>query len=287
MREVIRENDIRDWIYFNSFDPFYMIDFPPDIRPRLKVYQSMDDISQVAYTAKHGLRLEEEIIRKYDLAIATGMELTRIKSAFNPKTYYLPNAADIGLFRKVVDSTLPKPEEMKDIQTPVIGFTGSVEYRSDFGLLKKMVERHADKTFVVVGPVYAAEVKEMGFDKMSNVHFTGAKHISELANYLQYMDVVIIPYKLNTLTRSIYPLKINEYLGAGKPVVATHFSEDIYSFRDVAYIAEGHEEFISLIDRAIAEDSPEKKMARVARAEQNTWTARVRQFWEILEKAGY
>ena len=93
---------------------------------------------------------------------------------------------------------------------------------------------------------------------------------------------MLIPFRKNTLTKSIYPLKINEYLAAGKAVIATHFSEDIYSFRDVAYVVDTDDEFIQTIDRAIAENSEEKKQARIKVAEQNTWTARVERFWEII-----
>jgi teichuronic acid biosynthesis glycosyltransferase TuaH len=88
----------------------------------------------------------------------------------------------------------------------------------------------------------------------------------------------------NTLTRSIYPLKINEYLAAGKPIIATHFSEDIYTFRDVAYVVDTHEEFIAAIDKAIAENSEARKQGRMKVAETNTWEARVAQFWEIISK---
>jgi hypothetical protein len=69
--------------------------------------------------------------------------------------------------------------------------------------------------------------------------------------------------------------------------VATHFSEDIFSFRDVIYIAESHDEFISLIDRAIAEDTIEKKQARVKIASENTWTQRVEHFWNCARKQGF
>src|SRR5204862_8086484 len=133
--------------------------------------------------------------------------------------------------------------------------TGSIEYRSDFELLKKVALHHSDKTLVFVGPVQTEEHKTVGLDKLPNVMFVGPKHITELANYLQYFDCVLIPFRKNTLTKSIYPLKINEYLAAGKAVIATHFSEDIYSFRDVAYVVDTDEEFIQTIDRAIVENS--------------------------------
>ncbi len=282
IRKVIKDHHVKEWIYINSYDPFFARKFPGDLKPLLKVYQSMDDISQEPYTAKHGVRLEEDIVRRFDMTLATSKELTRLKAQWNPNSFFHPNAADVTLFKKAAEQILEKPEEMKGIDKKIIGFTGSIEYRTDFELVKKMVEYHKDKFFLFVGPVFAEEVSSMGFDKMPNVKFTGSKKITELPNYLQYMDCVIIPYKLNTLTKSIYPLKINEYLGAGKPVVATHFSDDIYSFHDVAYIAENYDGFCQLIDKAIAENSDDKKAARIKRAEQNTWVARVEQFWEYV-----
>jgi glycosyltransferase involved in cell wall biosynthesis len=106
--------------------------------------------------------------------------------------------------------------------------------------------------------------------------------MTELPAYLRYFDCVIIPYRKTILTKSIYPLKINEYLAAGKPVIATHFSDDIYSFRDVAYIVGSNEEFIQMIDKAINEDSPELQQKRLQVAEQNTWVVRAKQFWDIV-----
>ncbi len=288
LSEVIREYNIKDFVFYSVFNPFYMIEFPPTISPLYKAYLSLDDMSQVPYTARHGVRREGELIRKWEMTFATGKELQKIKSAFNPRTEYLPNASDFSLFSKAYETVLEKPEELKGLEgKKIIGFTGSVEYRSDFDLLKKMVEKHRDKVFVVVGPVNTDEVDNLGFRKMGNVLFTGSKPITALPAYLQYMDVMIIPYRLITVTKSIYPLKINEYLGAGKPVVATHFSEDIFSFRDVIYIAESHDEFITLIDKAIEEDSAERKRARVNKASENTWTARVEHFWACARNQGY
>lgn len=282
IRRVIKDYNIENWIYFNSYDPYFARNFPGDLNPRLKVYQSMDDISQEIYTSKHGLRLEEDIIRRFDIVLATSKELTRLKSLWNPYTYFHPNAADINLFEQALTRTFERPREISRVKGKIIGFTGSVEYRTDFELLRKLVGRHADKTFVIVGPILSLEIRDKGIDKFTNIIFVGAKHISELPAYLQYMDVVIIPYKCNTLTKSIYPLKINEYLGAGKAIVTTNFSEDISTFEDVAYIASSHEEFMNMIDKAINENSPHLIKKRQERAAQNTWEVRVKQFWAFL-----
>jgi hypothetical protein len=53
------------------------------------------------------------------------------------------------------------------------------------------------------------------------------------------------------------------------------------------YLAEDHAQFLDMIDIAIREDSAEKKRLRMQFASRNTWAARVEQFWNFLEKAGY
>ncbi|QCK13883.1 glycosyltransferase family protein [Mangrovivirga cuniculi] len=101
IRETIDKFDIKDFIYFNAFDPFFIQKLPGDIKPKVSVYQSMDDISQVAYTHKHGSRLEKEIISNFDVTLTTGKELHRIKNDIKGSAYYHPNAADLDLFKKV------------------------------------------------------------------------------------------------------------------------------------------------------------------------------------------
>lgn len=282
IRQLIRDFQLKDFIYVNFFDPYFVRELPNDIKPIRSIYQSMDDISQVAYSNRHGTRLEEEIIRNFDYTLCTSRELTRLKSPFSPNVFLHPNAVDTAIFNRAVHEDIPRPKELADINTPIIGFTGSVEYRSDFELLKKIALAHSDKTMVFVGPVQTQEHIEVGLNKLPNVRFLGPRKITELPDYLKYFDCAIIPYRKTTLTKSIYPLKINEYLAAGKPVIAVNFSEDMYSFHEVAYVEDTHEAFVAAIDRAIQEDGPEKVKARMAVAAQNTWTARVARFWEII-----
>ncbi|WP_126973554.1 glycosyltransferase [Gynurincola endophyticus] len=284
IRRTIKDFKLTNYVYINFFDPYFVRSLPADIKPLCSVYQSMDDISQVGYSNRHGTRLEEEIIRNFDITLCTSKELTRLKSPFNKNVFFHPNAADIDVFSKAVNETLPIPEEIKDITTPIIGYTGSIEYRSDFELLRKIAETHTDKTLVFVGPIQGSEVDEYGLKSLPNVRFIGSRKIDQLPPFLQRFDCVIIPFKKNTLTKSIYPLKINEYLAAGKPIIATHFSEDIYSFNDVAYVVDDHESFLTTIDQAIRENNEERVIARTKKAAQNTWTARVEQFWNILNR---
>lgn len=284
LRRVIKDYGVKEYLFINFFDPFFLGDIPSEIAPALKVYHCMDDISQVPYTARHGLRLEEAIMRKFDLVLCTSSELLRLKSKFNHNTRLMPNAADYELFSIVPSMNSTESQVLVDVPRPIVGFTGSLEYRTDFGLLEKAIKFHQDKSFVFIGPVSASVEDLKLIQKYSNVFFVDALPIEKLPRYLHLFDCAIIPYKKNTLTRSIYPLKINEYLAAGKPIVATAFSDDVSSFSDVAFIALDDADFIKSIDTAINTNNEEKTGARKAKAATNTWEQRVAQFWALVEE---
>ena len=284
IRQVVKDFKLKNYIYLNCFNPYYAGVLPADLNPKLNIYQCIDDMTQEAYTAKHGARLEEEAIRNADIAFVTSRNLHRLKKHLNPNTCVLHNAVDISIFEKALEGPLPRPKELEGVTGKIIGFTGNInEYRLNYPLFRMLAERHPDKTLVLVGPLNSNCYKAHGLDQMPNVILTGGKHITELPAFLQHFDVTIIPFLKNKLTASIYPLKINEYLAAGKPVVATNFSEDIRSFANDIYLAENEEEFVHLIDRAIAEDCRKLVQERAATAKSNTWTERVREFWEVVD----
>lgn len=282
IRKIIRDFQVTDFIYLNAFDPYFGIHFPKDIRPLKKIYQSMDDLSQVPYTAKHGIRMEHEMMQTYDHTFVTSRELYRLHEPFAKTIHYHPNAADLSIFSKALDNASERPEEIKDLKRPLIGYTGNIDERPDYELLRKIADDNKDKYLVMVGPINTTEHEQVGLDRLENVIFTGPKKIEQLPAYLKHFDCTIIPFKRNVLTRSIYPLKINEYLAAGKAVIAMNFSEDIASFGKVAYIAGSHEEFLEMLKRSIQEDSESKRQDRIAEASRNTWQNRVKEFWEAI-----
>jgi len=284
IEEVIKKYNIKRYIYLNCFNPSVGAILPKSFAPLLNIYQCIDDMTQEAYTAKHWAKLEEKVISEADIVLVTSKKLQQLKKAFNPNTYVLHNAVDANIFRKALETKYDKPAELKNIRTPIIGFTGNMDgSRIDYELLKKIALIHQDKTLVLIGPTNTNDYLELGLDKMPNIIFTGSKDINELPKYLQHFDCAIIPFLCNKLTESIYPLKINEYLFSGKPVIATNFSDDIRTFQNVVYLATDHEDFLSLIDKAIQENNADLIQARVNVARSNTWTHRVKQFWEIVE----
>jgi glycosyltransferase involved in cell wall biosynthesis len=284
IKNIVRDYRVKDYVFINFYDPFFLNRIPKGLTPVRSVYYCMDKIGEVPYFQKHGAQQEETCMRNYDLTLCTSSELTRFASEFSPRVHFLPNGADTSLFNKVVIEKLPKPTEIQFIHTPIIGFTGSIDFRTDFELLRKLALDNQDKTIVFVGPVQTDEHIKVGLDKMKNVLFVGPKQITDIPNFHQCFDCTIVPFLKNKLTQNIYPLKINEYLAAGLPVISSNFSSDIKSFNHVAYIEDTHEGFLHAIRSAIIENTPERVRERMSVASLNSWAARVEKFWEILGK---
>lgn len=285
VQKFIKDYKIKKYIYLNCYNPYGAAVLPKSYGAALNVYQSIDDISQNNYTVKHGLNLENEAIKQADVTLVTSKELWNLKSKISKDTYILNNAVDNTVFKRTLTETFPKPPELAGRTGKVVGFIGNLdELRVNYPLIKKAALAHPNKTFLFVGPLNNTEYLTLGLPDIPNIIFAGGKNLYELPQYLQAMDCCLIPFLCNTLTRSIYPLKINEYLSGGKPVIATNFSEDIQSFKDQIYLANSEEAFVQLIDKALAPQNQQVIKDRIALAESNTWTARINQFWEIMNK---
>jgi teichuronic acid biosynthesis glycosyltransferase TuaH len=283
LKKLINNYSINKFIFFNCFNPFYVRKFPKGFNPLLFIYMTVDDIRHSTHIKKHGPWLEKEMMKKADLVFATSIELTLIARRHSKKAFHLPNAADISLF-KTSQESLIKPEELNNLTMPIVIYTGNIDHRIDFDLLNELVKRSPEITFVLVGPIAIDEYQIQVFREYSNVLFTGKKNLIELPSFLKYAHCAIIPFKCNALTKSIYPLKINEYLATGKPVVATPFSNDIQSFDKVISISNNPLTFSTAIYESIQSDSPLRMEERLRFVENNTWKSRVDSFWEYINQ---
>lgn len=282
MKSIRSTYSVHTFIYFNCFNPFYFQKLSKSFSPKLFVYMTVDDIRHSTHIKKHGPRLEREIMQRADLVFATSLELTTLASKYAKHSYYLPNAADISLF-KTSHQELSKPTELVGFKNPLVMYTGNIDHRIDYDLLNEVVKRNPNLNFILVGPVSIDEQELQTLRNCSNVLFTGRKDLAQLPALLKFSQCAIIPFKCNTLTKSIYPLKINEYLAAGKPVIATPFSGDIQTFSSVITIADNSVSFSEAINNQISNDSDGLISERLAFVGCNTWKARVDTFWEHVK----
>ncbi len=98
------------------------------------------------------------------------------------------------------------------------------------------------------------------------------------------MDITLNPQILNEITDLNYPLKLDEYLAMGKPVVATNTSFMRFYFKDHSYLADTKEEYVTLIEKALKEDTPKLQKQRIEYAREHSWENFVDKIYQYIEE---
>ena len=172
---------------------------------------------------------------------------------------------------------MDEPADLKGIPHPRAMYTGVVKGQLDFALILSLAERHAEWSFVLVGPRLSIGAKAdlvARLERLPNVHFLGGKPIEALPAYVQHADVTMMCYELTAYTNFIYPMKLHEYLASGRPVIGTPI-RTLLDFSQVVSLARTPDEWSAALAASLspAATSAESVAARRAVAAEYDWDA--------------
>ncbi len=263
-----------DLIHINAFNPMLAAHTLNHFKEATSIYFCYDEISAALYMKDHGTILEPELLQTADFTVVTSEGLLESKKAQAKRIALVKNGVDFSLFSQGFREEIP--------EQVVVGYIGSIDDRFDQELLAYCMDAHPEWSFEFVGRI-TDEATANFLRSRKNVLLRGAKASCDLPVFLPHYSVGIIPFVKNKFTRGIYPLKINEYLAAGIPVVLTDFGL-LNEFQDISSITTSKEEFLMALEEQIANDSKEKRHARKDFARGNSWKARADVFSSEIEK---
>jgi len=290
-REARGIRKLNDYFYlFNDIDPvpflgnnkpvvYYTaaahVDLVRKYNPELIIFDSVDEPSEEFESWRPSYY---QAVSSADIVLTASDKLYEMASAINPRVYLLPNACDYDYFSGNSNS-LQADDDLAQIGSPIIGYIGVVASWCDLELITATADRFPHCSLVMIGPLY--NISQV--PHRPNIHWLGFKPYEKLADYARRFDVGIIPFRNTSMTESVNPIKMWEYMAAGMPVVATALPE-ARKHGDLVLYSLDQEQFMNNINQALYADSQEKRWQRQQIAQQNSWIERARRVVQIIEE---
>jgi glycosyltransferase involved in cell wall biosynthesis len=207
------------------------------------IYYCGDDFSALAgVDADLVAPFEKQLIATADLIyVISDFLLAKMPAG---KTKMLSHGVSVELFS---ESTI-KADEIKALTGPVVGFYGSINAWLDIDLLEALAAARPDYQLVLIGHVVTNVERLLSFKNVT--HIPAVCH-KRLASFSAHWDVSILPFVINEQIRACDPLKLKEYLAAGKPIVTTGFPA-VNRYDSHLFIADTAAQFINQLDSALA-----------------------------------
>jgi len=206
---------------------------------------------------------------KADLVLVQTQTQLQAKRKDNSNTYLVPNAVDTGRF----ESPVQEPRSLQGLGRPRAGYVGSINDRIDVALVEQVAQLLPEWQFVFVGLV-ARHAEVQRIFRLPNVHHVPRRPYDEVPAFLSAFDVCLIPHRPNGVAESQSPLKLFDYLAAGKPIVTTGIA-GLGDLEHLVSVADDAPAFARGLRVAQRDSHPAQVRARRAAARANSWEARV------------
>lgn len=250
---------------------------------RRSVFYGTDDFAEGA--ALMGLdanwvrRRQSEAKARADTVVVVSEHLARTWRTSELEPVVVENGVDDRLFGAADQAPVPTDVTLP---RPIAGFVGHLSDRIDLALLEAVVARGT--SVLLVGPrQFSFEMSRLdALLRQPNVQWVGPKPFEELPSYVRVMDVGLLPYADSAFNRASFPLKVLEYLAAGRPAIATDLPA-VRSIGEVVEVATGGPAFADAVSAALAAaPDPDAIEARRTAAAGRSWDAAAARFAVVV-----
>ena len=229
------------------------------------VYDCLDDYAGFGNFGAEVLRQEEALVRAAELVVPSSRALAERFEPHARRVTLIPNGCDAAHFA----GAEPHPS-LVDLPRPRLGYFGAIAGWFDDELVAAAARAYPHGSVVLIGA--AGESAKRALQDLPNLHFLGECDYAVLPSYLAAFDVALIPFRRTALTLATHPVKLFEYLAAGKPVASVRLPE-IERFEDVVHFGDTPAAFVAAVGEALAAPAEEAERRRTV-ARRNHWDAR-------------
>ncbi|TWG62417.1 teichuronic acid biosynthesis glycosyltransferase TuaH [Bacillus subtilis J25] len=207
-------------------------------------------------------------------------EVDKKLTAGREKVHTVENGVEYEMFS--ANKQAPDRSILQGREGTVLGFIGGIKPKLDFKMIEEAALQKPDWTFLWVGPdATNGDVSFQELLRLPNVIWTGPADPKEVPHFMELIDIGIMPYKKSSYNQAVFPLKLFEFLAAGKPVVGSNLPSTSKMQKPYVYeYVEGDHpiDFIAACEKVLEQNGDEtyKEMRRnIARTQD--WNCLFRQ----------
>lgn len=240
------------------------------------VYDCMDHHGGFENNAPAILEAEARLVADADLVVVTSSWLEAELGPRARAVAMVRNAGEYEFFQR-------RPDEVfhDDLGRRVIGYYGAIAGWFDLALVRKVALAFPGALVLLVGNDTTGAAEALA--DLPNVRLTGEVPYGTLPYWLHGFDVCLLPFKVLPLTLATNPVKVYEYLAAGKPVVSVDLPE-MSQFDGQVQVAASAEAFVDAVSAALESGPEAGAQARQAFASRQTWAHRADSFDKALNE---
>ncbi|MGN7476661.1 hypothetical protein ACTHOQ_02305 [Solibacillus silvestris] len=248
------------------------LDLSKQLKPVKLVYDCVLNFENFPGVVKDIKTTENILIKNADCFIVDSIHLHKKHKVKRKDIIEIPAAVNFEHF-----NALYEHEISNNIVKKATYFGGIDNYRMDWDIIRSLLSENI--VVELIGPAP---------DKIpvSHPNLIHKKPISHhlLPQTLKESDVLILPYKITEFTKGTFPAKLFECFATGKPIVATALP-DLEVYEEVIDIGRTPDSFASKVKLAVKQDLdfPDRRLARLEIAKENSWENRCNYFKDVLE----
>ncbi len=275
LKWAMRKIGMKNPIAITAYNPIYGLSLINKLGESSHIYYCYDGVESVFF-GKRIFSIENKFSSLVKAIITTSDYLNAEKKKINPSSFVVKNGVDFPVFNVFSKSNVYERERKR------VGFIGSLDPRFDIDTVEYAIGKLPNYDFEFTGDMRNEKLRSRLL-MYPNVKFFDPIKPNDVPQLLATYDVGMIPYIVNEVNKNIYPLKINEYLAVGVPLVMNAFAQ-LPEFEGLVSVATDKEDFVRKLIAETADDSASNIRRRIDFASHNSWESRAESFGNILEK---